>query len=126
MIIFLKVEYARMPNIDDDQRLTVRIFGSNIYHITSIFGYAETNINLISILHLARQLYGISITQNESDITFFLPDETIHVNTQGWRTWLKQFPLRIYSVLKHLYPGMPLNFKTVPKNTIKVGILADC
>ena len=34
VLIFLKLEYARMPYIDDDQRLIVRVFGSNIYHIT--------------------------------------------------------------------------------------------
>jgi K+ transporter len=125
ILIFLKLDYARMPNIDDDQRLIVRAFGTNIYHITSIFGYTETNINLFSILHLARQLYDVPITENESTITFFLPNETTHVNTTGWKTWLRRWPLYLYSILKSLYPGMPLNFKSIPENTIKVGILAD-
>lgn len=125
ILIFLKIDYARTPNIDDDQRLIVRLFHQNIYHITSIFGYAETNINLFSILRLAQQLYDVPIPKSESKITFFLPDETIHVNTIGWKTWLKRWPLYIYSVLKTLYPGMPLNFRSVPENTIKVGILAD-
>lgn len=125
ILIFLKIDYARTPNIDDDQRLIVRVFHQNIYHITSIFGYAETNINLFSILRLAQQLYDVPIPKNESKITFFLPDETIHVNTKGWKTWLRRWPLYIYSVLKTLYPGMPLNFRSVPENTIKVGILAD-
>ncbi len=125
ILIFLKVEYARMPNIDDDQRLIVRVFGQNIYHITSIFGYDETNINLFNILQLAQQLYDVPITKNQSEITFFLPDETIRVNTIGWKSWLRRWPLYIYSILKTLYPGMALNFRTVPENTIKVGILAD-
>ncbi|CAF3143821.1 unnamed protein product [Rotaria sp. Silwood2] len=126
ILIFLKIEYARMPNIDDDQRLIVRTFGNNIYHITSIFGYTETNISLFNILHLAQQLYHIPITNDESEITFFLPYQTIHVNKHGWRAWLRLIPLYIYSILKQLYPGIPLNFKSVPENTIHIGILADC
>jgi K+ transporter len=125
VLIFLKIDYARMPYIDDDQRLIVRVFGSNIYHITCIFGYAETNINLLNILHLAEQLYDVPITKNQSAITFFLPNETIHVNTNGWRTWLRRWPLYMYSVFKKLYPGMPVNLTSVPETTIKVGILAD-
>jgi K+ transporter len=125
ILIFLKLEYARMPNIDDDQRLLVRVYGGNIYHITALFGYTETNINLFSILHLSRELYGIPITKHQSKITFFLPNETIHVNTKGWKSWLRRWPLYIYSILKSLYPGMPLNFKAVPENTIKIAILAD-
>ncbi|CAF4709013.1 unnamed protein product, partial [Rotaria magnacalcarata] len=76
-----------MPSIDDDQRLIVRTFGNNIFHITSIFGYVETNISLFNILYLAQQLYNVPITNDESEITFFLPNETIHVNTHGWKAW---------------------------------------
>ena len=125
VLIFLKIEYARMPSVDDEQRLIIRVFAPNIYHITSTFGYAETNLNLQSILRLARQFYDVPIDMNSSNITFFLPNETIHVNTQGWKSFLRRWPLYIYSVLKNLYPGLSLNFKSVPENTIKVGILAD-
>lgn len=125
ILIFLKLEYARMPNIDDDQRLIIRQYSTNIYHITSIFGYAETNINLFSIIDLARQRYDFPIMKDQGKVTFFLPHETIHVNTQGWRSWFRRWPLYIYSFLKNLYPGMPLNFKSVPENTIQVGILID-
>ena len=125
VLIFLKIEYARMPSVDDEQRLIIRVFAPNIYHITSTFGYAETNLNLHSILRLARQFYDVPIDANPSNITFFLPNETIHVNTQGWKSFLRRWPLYIYSVLKNLYPGMSLNFKSVPENTVKVGTLAD-
>lgn len=125
ILIFLKLDYARMPNIDDDQRLIIRVFGRNIYHITSIFGYAETNINLFNILQLAQELYDLPIINDRSKITIFLPNETIHVNTNGWKTWYRRWPLYIYSILKSLYPGMPLNLTSIPENTIKVGILAD-
>ena len=125
ILIFLKLEYARMPNIDNDQRLIIRQYSTNIYHITSIFGYAETNINLFSIIDLARQRYDFPIMKDQGKVTFFLPHETIHVNTQGWRSWFRRWPLYIYSFLKNLYPGMPLNFKSVPENTIQVGILID-
>ncbi|CAF1108645.1 unnamed protein product [Adineta steineri] len=125
ILVFLKLDCARMPSVDDDQRLIIRAYGKNIYHISAIFGYTETNINLFNILHLARQYYDVPISANESSMTFFLPDETIHVNTHGWKTWLRRWPLYAYSILKTLYPGMPLNFKAMPQNTIKVGTLAD-
>jgi K+ transporter len=125
VLIFLKLDYARMPYIEDDKRLIVRVFGANVYHITTIFGYAETNINLFNILYLAQQYYDVPITKDQSIITFFLPNETIHVNTNGWKSWLRRWPLYIYSVFKSLYPGMPLNLKLVPENTINVGILVE-
>ncbi|UJR34903.1 hypothetical protein I4U23_027681 [Adineta vaga] len=125
ILIFLKLDYARIPTISDEQRLIIRKFGQNIYHITTIFGYAETNINLFNILHLAKQNYELPLTDNQSKITFYLPNETIHVNTNGWKSYFKRWPLYIYSFLKNLYPGMPLNFTSIPENTIKIGILVD-
>lgn len=82
-LIFLKIEYTPMPNIDDDQRLIIRAYSPSIYHITSTFGYAETNINLFNILHFARQLYDVPISKDQSKITFFLSNETIYMNTIG-------------------------------------------
>ena len=125
ILIFLKVEYARTPSIDDEQRLIVRAFDKHIYHITSTFGYDETNINLLNILQLAHQQYDIPIDTNQSNITFILPYQSIHVITYGWRTIIRRFPLYIYALLKGLFPGMPLSFKLIPDNTVQLGILAD-
>lgn len=125
ILIFLKIEYARMPNIDDDQRLIVRSYSRSIYHLTATFGYAETNINLMNIIQLAKQIYDVPIDRDKGLITFFLPHETIDVNTRGWKSWIRRWPLYVYSFLKNLYPGMPLNLKSLPENSIQVGIRAE-
>ncbi|CAF0908636.1 unnamed protein product [Didymodactylos carnosus] len=124
-IIFLKIEYARIPVVDDDKRLLVKIYGETIYHITAIFGYSESYINLFNVLKLARILYNVPVPEQESDITFFMSNETIAVLTRGWKSWIRRWPLYIYRLMKSLYPGVSLNIELAPENTIIIGILAE-
>ena len=60
MIIFPKIGYVRISDIDNDQRLIAGAFGRNIYHTISIFDYAATSINLFD-----HDSFGVPIAKNE-------------------------------------------------------------
>ena len=50
--IFLKLEYARIPFVNINQRLKVEKYGSNeryFYHITARYGYLEHKIYLLDM-----------------------------------------------------------------------------
>jgi hypothetical protein len=72
MIIFLHIQYVRVPFIDRNKRLVIKLYGG-IYHISATFGYAETEKKSVysDILLLAKELYELPIPSIETKITFF-------------------------------------------------------
>jgi K+ transporter len=126
MVIFLRIQYARIPFVDREKRLLIKLYG-DIYHISATFGYAETEIKSVydDILLLAKELYNISIPENEKKITFFLPNQTIMISKKGWKSWISRWPLYLYSIQKRLIVGESINIRMNPKNTIRIGILAE-
>ncbi|CAF2581158.1 unnamed protein product [Rotaria sp. Silwood2] len=124
VIIFLKIEHTKRAIIKDNERLTVKIYGDNIYHITALYGYSECRIKPYQILLLAHTQHNVPIPNNELQVTFFVANEAIKVSTVGWRSWFRRWPLYIYSILKSLYPGAAGNIKLNPESTISIGILA--
>ncbi|CAF4769812.1 unnamed protein product [Rotaria socialis] len=125
VIIFLKIEHTKRAIINNNQRLTVKVYGDNIYHVTALYGYTEYRIKPFEILLLARAQHNVPIPDNEFQVTVFVSNETIKILTIGWRSWIRRWPLYIYSVLKSLYPGAAVNIELNPENTISIGILAD-
>jgi KUP system potassium uptake protein len=124
VIIFLQVEFAKSPIVKNEKRLIVRAYGENIYHITALYGYSENQIQPFDILLLARNLFQVPIPDDEMKITLFDTHEHIKVSTVGCISWIRRWPLYIYSIMKSLYPGAAMNIKYNPENTIHVGILA--
>ncbi len=126
MIIFLHIQYARVPFIHREKRLFIKLYGG-IYYISAIFGYAETEKKFVysDILLLAKELYELPIPSIETKITFFIPNQTILVSTKGWRSWITRWPLYLYSIQKRLIPRESINIKMNPRNTIQIGILAE-
>ena len=52
MVIFLKLEYARIPIVANSERVKIRTYSSdqrNIYHITAHYGYSEHKIHLLEM-----------------------------------------------------------------------------
>ncbi|CAF1343571.1 unnamed protein product, partial [Didymodactylos carnosus] len=124
VIIFLQIEHTKIPSIENSKRLVVKLYGENIFHITALYGYAECRIKPFDILLLARTQHNVPIPDDEMRVTLFVPNETIKVSTIGWRSWIRRWPLYIYSILKSLFPGAAFNIKLNPENTVNVGILA--
>jgi K+ transporter len=124
VIIFLHIEHTKASTISNDQRLTVRQYGDNIFHIKALYGYSEYRIKPFDILLLARTQYNIPLPEDELKVTLFVSNETIKVSKIGWRTWIRRWPLYIYAILKSLYPGAAVNIKLNPENTVSIGILA--
>jgi K+ transporter len=126
MIIFLRIQYARIPFVKKEKRLLIKLYG-NIYHISATFGYAETKTKSVyeDILLLAKELYKIPIPNNENEITFFLSNQTIFISKKGFYSWINRWPLYIYSIQKSLINTESIHLKINPKNTIQFGIIAQ-
>ena len=114
-----------MPTLKNNQRLRVKQYGENIFHITALYGYSEYHIRPYDILALARTEFNVPIPDDEKRVTIFVPNETIKVSTIGWRSWFRRWPLYLYSILKSLYPGVAANIELKPESTISIGILAE-
>jgi potassium uptake protein len=124
VIIFLQIEHTKRPTIESNNRVIVKTYGKNIFHITALYGYSEYQITPFEILSLARTQYNVPIPNDEKKMTLFLPHETIKVSTTGWHSWIRRWPLYVYSVLKSLYPGASTNINVKMENTVSIGIVA--
>jgi K+ transporter len=52
MVIFLKLEYARIPIVSNTERFKIRTYSSDqrhIYHITARYGYSEHKIHVMEM-----------------------------------------------------------------------------
>ncbi|CAF0901121.1 unnamed protein product [Adineta steineri] len=124
VIIFLHIVHTKTSTVKDNKRLTVKQYGDSIYHITALYGYSENRIKPFDILLLAHDQCRVPIPDDELKLTLFIPNATIKVSTKGWRSWIRRWPLYLYSILKSIYPGAAVNVKLNPENTINIGILA--
>ena len=59
----------------------------------------------------------------DRQITFFIPAITIKVIRKGWREFLAKLMLKIYSVLKNVFPFGQKNLRYPPDNTVSVGMV---
>jgi K+ transporter len=125
-IIFIRIQYGRVPFIDREKRLLIKLYG-NIYHITARFGYAETkNKNVYSdILLLAKELYQFPIPLIENEITYFIPNQIIYLSKQGWKTFIPKSILFLYSIQKKLVPIQSTYIQINPQNTILIGTIDE-
>lgn len=124
ILIFLQVKFVKRPTIPDEKRIIVKAYGENIYHITALHGYSENYIEPFDILSRARNSFEVPIPDDEMSITIFMEHDVIEITTGGWRSWIRRWPLYIYSIMKGLYPGAAMDIQIKPENTIHVGILA--
>jgi K+ transporter len=126
MIIFIRIQYARVPFVNPQKRLLIKLYG-DIYHITATFGYAETKKQSVynDIIILAKELYQFPIPDNENQITFLIPNQIIVISKKGFQSWINRWPLYLYSIQKSLVPSPSINIRINQKNTIQIGIIAE-
>jgi KUP system potassium uptake protein len=124
LIIFLQIEHKKMSKMKNSERLKIKQYGENIFHISAFYGYSEYRIQPHEILALARAEYNIPVPADTTRVTIFVPNESIKVSTTGWRTWFRRWPLYLYSILKSIYPGAEVNIKLEAESTINIGIVA--
>jgi potassium uptake protein len=124
VIIFLKIEHTKVSTMIDSERLKIKQYGENIFHITAAYGYSENRIQPFEILALARDEYNIPVPADTKKVTIFVSNEAIKVSTKGWKTWFRRWPLYLYSLLKGLYPGLGVSLKLRPESTVSIGIVA--
>ena len=125
MVIFLKLEYARIPIVSNNERFKIRIYSSDqrhIYHVTARYGYSEHKIHLSEILQLLAADHQIAVPDN-SKISFYIPAISVRVVRKGWRALPSKCILLIYSVLKNVFPFGQKNLRYPPDNTVSVGMM---
>jgi K+ transporter len=127
IIIFLRIQYARIPFIKKEKRLLIKLYGNNIYHICARFGYAEKKKKSIysDILLLSAELYNIPIPLNENQINYFISNEIIFICKKGFYSYLNRWPLMIYSLQKSLLNRQNSFIQLNIKNTIQFGIIVE-
>lgn len=125
-IIFLRIQFARIPFVPREKRLLIKLYG-DIYHISATFGYAEKKNKSVyeDILLLAKELYQLPIPLLESQITFFISNQTILIGKKGLFSFINRWPLHIYSIQKKLINRESSMIRINPKNTIQIAILAQ-
>jgi hypothetical protein len=69
-----------------------------IFHITALYGYSENRIKPFDILLLARTHYNVPIPDDALKVTIFTRNQPIKVSTIGWSSWIRRWPLYIYSI----------------------------
>ncbi len=124
LIIFLQIEHIKISTIKNSERLKIKQYGENIFHITALYGYSEYRIKPYQILSLARNQFNVPVPIDTKRVTIFVPNESIKVSTIGWKSWFRRWPLYLYSILKSIYPGVAANIKLNPESTVSIGILA--
>jgi K+ transporter len=124
VIIFLQIEHTKRPTIENNERVIVKAYGENIFHITALYGYSEYQIKPFEILLLARTQYNVPIPEDELKVTLFIPNETIKVSANGWHSWIRRWPLHVYAVLKSIYPGPTTDVDVKTENTVNICIVA--
>lgn len=130
MIIFLRIEYVRIPYVNRARRLLIKSYG-NMYHISARFGYAEQKSKCIytDILLLAKNLYDLPIGEQSNQITYFLPNQIILFATDKNRKffcrWCSRCPLYLYAIQKSLLSRQSINIRIDPSHTVFISILAE-
>ena len=130
MIIFLRIDYVRIPFVNRARRLLIKSYG-NMYHISARFGYAEQKSKCIytDILLIAKELYHLPIGNQSNQITFVLPNQIIlfakHTNQSLLRKWLARCPLYLYTIQKRILSTQSINVRIDANNTIFISIIAE-
>jgi KUP system potassium uptake protein len=73
-VFFLKVSIWDVPYVDDDQRLTLKELGPNIYVVRAVYGFKETP-DSNQILDLLESQFDLKI--DKMNTSFFLSRDTI-------------------------------------------------
>lgn len=73
-VFFLKVSIWDVPYVNDDQRITLKELGPNIYLIRAMYGFKETP-DSSHILHLLESQFGLKT--DEMNTSFFLSRDTV-------------------------------------------------
>ena len=126
LLIFVKIEYLRIPRVSKEKRLRIKFY-DEIYSIRARFGYAEKDAPSLyeDILLLAKELYHLPIPTDENQLTIFLSHQTIRLRKRNLLSSIWTIPFRIYSLEKSLVNQHSNQIRINPTNTIQLGTIIE-
>jgi K+ transporter len=129
-IVFVRIQYARVPFVAREQRLLIKSYGP-VYLVAARFGYAENKAKCLSsdVLRLVDELYQLPISDKHCKVTYVLANEMIVLRKSTKRNvcrqWLDQWPLRFYAIQKGLLPSQSMNLRIDAMNTVQIATVAE-
>lgn len=110
-IIFLKISVWDVPYVEDDERITLKDMGGNMFLVRAVFGFKETP-DVTKILELLDQQHGIQC--DLMDTSFFLARDTVVPSSiPGMAIWReKLFAWMFQNASK------PADFFQIPTNRV--------
>jgi KUP system potassium uptake protein len=110
-VFFLKVSIWDVPYVDDDQRLTLKELGPNIYVVRAVYGFKETP-DSNQILDLLESQFDLKI--DKMNTSFFLSRDTIiPTSLPGMAIWREVIFAWMYQ-----NAGRQSDFFKIPANRV--------
>jgi KUP system potassium uptake protein len=110
-VFFLKVSIWDVPYVNDDERITLKDLGSNIYVVRAIYGFKETP-DMASILRLIEHHFNMHFDMMNT--SFFLSRDTIVPSpTPGMALWRERLFCWMYQ-----NAGRQSDFFNIPANRL--------
>jgi KUP system potassium uptake protein len=110
-VLFLKLSIWDVPYVKDEERLTVKELGGNVYVIRAVHGFKETP-DISRVLALLEMQTGMKLEL--SDTSFFLARDTVvPSNLPGMAIWRERlFAWMMQNAAK------PSDFFKIPPNRV--------
>ncbi|WP_255539376.1 potassium transporter Kup [Polynucleobacter sp. 71A-WALBACH] len=110
-VFFLKVSIWDVPYVKDEERITLRDLGNNIYVVRAVYGFNETP-DMGTIIELIEKSSGLKF--NLMDTSFFLSRDTIvATDAPGMALWRERLFCWMYQ-----NAGRQSDFFKIPANRL--------
>jgi KUP system potassium uptake protein len=110
-VFFLKVSIWDVPYVNDDERITLKDLGGNIFVVRAIYGFKETP-DMASIIHLIEHHFKMHFDMMNT--SFFLSRDTIVPSpTPGMALWRERLFCWMYQ-----NAGRQSDFFNIPANRL--------
>jgi len=118
-VVFLKISAWDVPQISDNDRLSVKNLGNNIFLIRAIYGFKET-VDINHILDILCKFHKIECTTEDS--TFFLSREYLTENEISKMSFKREY---LFKAMVRNVSHTEDFYKFDPERVIKLGSLID-
>ena len=110
-VFFLKVSIWDVPYVNDDQRITIRELGPNIYVVRAVYGFKEKP-DCTQILNLLESQFNLKTDQMNT--SFFLSRDTVvPTDIPGMAIWREALFAWMYQ-----NAGRQSDFFKIPANRL--------
>ncbi|PRP80775.1 hypothetical protein PROFUN_11515 [Planoprotostelium fungivorum] len=122
VVVILKVETKKVPFVTSASRITVKPLARGVYSMTVRFGYSESKMNVMPVIHLAQASHGLP---EAAPVTFFLDAFEIHVHLKkNIKSVLRWAPNTLFSLENRIFPGHRRNIHIPMDHSLEIKTAA--